>query len=139
MKIFGSIEPQADYIFRPGAYGLLQQDGKVGIVRSPLGYFLIGGGLEFGETDEDCLVREGLEEAGCELAVGRHLETVDEYVVVKGSGEAYHKRISAYQVEILSYGHLQLEEDHEMIWMDKEMALKAMYLKGQAYLIDKYL
>lgn len=139
LKIFGEVEPHVVYTYRPGAYGLLSKDGKVGVVRSPLGFFLIGGGIETGESDEACLIREGFEEAGCELAMGEFLETVDEYVIVKGTQTAYHKRIAAYRVEIVSCGHAQLETDHELIWMEKDSALEAMYLKGQAYLIETYL
>lgn len=139
MLTFGRPEPHVRYIYRPGAYGLLKKDGKVGVVRSPLGFFLIGGGIEAEETHEACLIREGFEEAGCRLKVGAFLETVEEYVIVQSTGEAYHKRISVYQVDIVSCGHPQLETDHQLIWMDKEAALKVMYLRGQAYLIERYL
>ncbi|SCZ77586.1 NUDIX domain-containing protein [Acidaminobacter hydrogenoformans] len=139
MKVFGTIEPHVNYIYRPGAYGLLTREDKVGIVKSPLGLFLIGGGIESGESEEDCLIREGFEEAGCALSVGDYLETVDEFVIVKGSLEAYHKRISAYRVEIMSCGHAQLESDHQLLWMDKAEAVASMYLRGQAYLIETYL
>lgn len=138
MKSFGIVEPHVNYSYRPGAYGILTREGQVGVVKAPLGYFLIGGGIEPGETDEACLIREGLEEAGCMLSVGEFLETVDEYVVVKGTEMAYHKRITAYRTEIVSCGHAQLETDHQLIWMDKAEAIEVMYLKGQAYLIETY-
>lgn len=139
MRIFGVRDPDHKYAFRPGVYGLLIKEDKVGVIYSPLGYFLIGGGIESGETDTECLIREGLEEAGCLLSVGSHLETVDEFVVVPGSEVGQHKRIIAYKAEISECGHASIEADHELLWLDKQTAVEKMYLKGQAYLINKYL
>jgi 8-oxo-dGTP diphosphatase len=139
MKTFGIKEPGFEYVYRPGVYGLFEKEDKAGVIQSPLGYFLIGGGLEEGETDETCLIREGIEEAGCLLVIGDYLETVDEYVVVPGSETGFHKRMAAYRVEIAQYGHLSIETDHELIWMDKREAAQKMYLKGQSYLIEQYL
>jgi ADP-ribose pyrophosphatase YjhB (NUDIX family) len=52
------------------AYGVLQREGQVALVRSsnprhvPPLWWLPGGGIDFGEAPQDTLVREFLEETG---------------------------------------------------------------------------
>src|SRR5688572_18821109 len=50
---------------RPSAYGLLvDDDGRLAVVRTPQGWFLPGGGMEAGEAPPDTVAREVLEECG---------------------------------------------------------------------------
>lgn len=60
-KLFGTKE-NVNYIDREGVYLVPVKDGKVGVVKTPKGYFLIGGGLDSGESHEECIKRECLEE-----------------------------------------------------------------------------
>ncbi len=49
---------------RDGAYLIPMKDDKIGVVKTSKGYFLLGGGLDSGESHEECITRECLEEAG---------------------------------------------------------------------------
>ena len=61
-KVFG-IKQEANYIDREGVYLVPAREGKVGVVKTPKGYFLLGGGLDSGESHEECIKRECLEES----------------------------------------------------------------------------
>lgn len=66
---------------RPSARGILVENGKIllsyekntGVYMSP------GGGLEEGETLEECCIREIREETGIEVKPLKHFVTIDEH------------------------------------------------------------
>ena len=68
-KTFGTKDPQLNYFDRAGAYLIDIKEGKLACVRTPKGYFLLGGGIEAGESHLDCIYRECLEEAGLAVTV----------------------------------------------------------------------
>lgn len=53
-KIFG-IKENVKYVTRKGAYLILIHDNQVGIVQTPKGFFLVGGGLKSGENHNECV------------------------------------------------------------------------------------
>ena len=59
-KIFGN-KLQGKYYTRAGAYLIPISNGKIAVVKTPKGYFFIGGGYENDETDTECITRECLE------------------------------------------------------------------------------
>ena len=50
--------------FRETCFGIVVKDNKILLVKKNDQYSLIGGGMDFGETFEECIKREFLEEAG---------------------------------------------------------------------------
>lgn len=69
-KTFGQRQANSVYQERIGAYGIgFDSRGNIPVVIARLdngqeGHFLLGGGIENGETHSDCIIRECLEEAG---------------------------------------------------------------------------
>ena len=65
-KVFGTKE-NVPYADRPGAYLIPIRNGHVGVVQTPKGYFLLGGGLEGNESHVSCIQREcgGGQLSGC--------------------------------------------------------------------------
>ena len=53
-KIFGTKEDK-EYKDRLGAYIIPVKGNEVGVVETPKGYFLLGGGLDANETDFQCI------------------------------------------------------------------------------------
>ena len=79
-KIFGTKE-QNKYYDRQGAYIIPISGNEIGVVETPKGFFLLGGGLDSGESDLQCIERECLEEAGYEVEIVREVDSAETYMV----------------------------------------------------------
>jgi 8-oxo-dGTP pyrophosphatase MutT (NUDIX family) len=60
-----------DLKFRPSAYGILIENGKILLSRQWGGYDFPGGGMEIGETIDEALEREFWEETGLKIKRGQ--------------------------------------------------------------------
>lgn len=83
-KQFGKKTLGLEYKDRPGAYALiLREDGMLGVVESHLNhdkFMLPGGGIDEGETDEQGLRRELMEEMVREVAKAEFVGEACEYI-----------------------------------------------------------
>src|SRR5206468_2007641 len=65
---FGKVAPGCRYDLRPGAHAVLRHDARrIAVVLTSLGDFLAGGGQALGESSEQVLRRETLEECGLDV------------------------------------------------------------------------
>lgn len=64
-------------LWRVSAYALITRDDQILLIKNKKEkmYDVVGGGVEFGETIEDALYREGLEEAGATVHVTKLIHT----------------------------------------------------------------
>jgi len=65
------------YDFRETCFGICIKDNKMLLVKKNNQYSFIGGGKELGESYEDCLRREFIEEAGYEIIDIKPFITID--------------------------------------------------------------
>ena len=108
-KVFG-IKKNVNYMDREGAYLLPAKDGKVGVVKTSKGYFLLGGGLDSGENHEECIKRECLEEIGYTVSVGNKICSAEMYCEHPSLG--YFHPIQTYYVgELLEQVSLPVEDN----------------------------
>jgi 8-oxo-dGTP diphosphatase len=120
---FGVAEPGAEYYVRPGAYGvLLGRDALLAVVRAPRGFHLPGGGSEPGESPEETLAREALEEAGLRVVDPERIREAWEYV---HAADGRHYRIQGVFLRgrAEASGEPGRERDHRLVWMTAEEAL----------------
>ncbi len=130
-KIFG-VRENANYIDRTGVYLIPVNEGKIGVVRTPKGYFLLGGGLDSGESHEECIKRECLEEVGYTASVGNKVCSAEMYCEHPTIG--YFHPIQTYYVgELLEQVSVPVEDDHEFVWMDYSELMDNMYLEMQSW------
>lgn len=136
-KTFGIRRDDTTYYDRPGAYLLMVKDGKLALVRTHKGYFLIGGGKLPGESLEDCLQRECREEIGCPVKIKRFLGTAEAYMYYEKFGD-FHPIQSYYEGEILPQTQSPVEKDHVFEWIPLSRAAESMYLELQAWVVEEY-
>ena len=72
------------YDFRETCFGICVRDKKMLLVKKKGQFSFIGGGLEKGESHEDCLRREFIEESGYELKEIKPFVTVDCFWLAAG-------------------------------------------------------
>ncbi len=134
-RIFGRKEDNKTYTDRSGAYLIPIQDGKVALVRTPKGLFLLGGGIKDGETDVQAICRECLEEIGCTAVVGKVLCSAEAFLLHPEIG--YFHPMQIYYAGILS-GQIQKsqEMDHVLEWVAIENAKEKLFVPMQNWALD---
>lgn len=116
---FGSKKEGVEYIDRPGVYAIIiNSDGDIAVAEVNGKYFLLGGGLDKGETEENGLQREILEETGKNIKSAVFLGKANQYVDAKDG--YFNKLGSFYKVELGEDSGNEYEADHIFKWMDKE-------------------
>jgi nucleoside triphosphatase len=91
---FGDIVdiPKNKFFFRPSAYGLIADNGKILTLRNKGNgkIWFPGGGVEIGEKMEDALKREIKEETGLDAEIGKLILFKENFFYYQPLDEAYH-------------------------------------------------
>lgn len=141
---FGERVAGRTYGERPAAFGILERDGQVAVVRivKPDGAAWIdlpGGGVDPGETPEQGVVREYGEEAGLKVAVRAPFARADQFFV-NTEGQAWNNRSDFYVLELLGESpELKIEDDHELIWMAPLEAITSLRHDSHAWAVSAWL
>ena len=89
-----------------------------------------GGKIEDGETPEEALKREILEELDTEITVGELIDTIEyDY-------QTFHLSMDCFWCEVVS-GKLVLKEHEAARWLDKENLYSVEWLPADVSLIEK--
>lgn len=100
-------------IFGVRATGLVVQDEKLYLVKSPEGkYYTLGGAIQLGETTEEAVQREMKEEIGIDVEVGPLAFIVENQFTLQE--KSYHQIEFLYLVTPLSEPVTYLEEGNSI-------------------------
>ena len=72
------------YDLRETCFGICLKDNKLLLVKHKNQFSFVGGGIEIGETHEECLKREFIEESGYELVSIKPCVTIDCFWLAAG-------------------------------------------------------
>ena len=82
--IIGEKLENTKYDFRETCFGICVKNGKMLLVKKKGQYSFVGGGIENGETKEECLKRKFIEESGYELLSAEPFVTIDCFWLAAG-------------------------------------------------------
>ena len=141
---FGERLAGRSYGERAAAFGVVERDGRVAVVRieKPDGAAWIdlpGGGVDAGETPEQGVVREYGEEAGLKVAVREPFAKADQFFV-NTEGQAWNNRSDFYVLEILGEDpSLKIEDDHVVQWLEPLEAIAVLRHDSHAWALAAWL
>ena len=134
--VFGEKIDGIEYCNRTGAYGVVEdRHGRAVIVRIPTGYFLIGGGIEPDEDDDDALRREFLEETGYTIAIKESIGASSGYYYSEGFAQYMHGSGHFYRVELLEKAAEPIEKDHTMVYLEKRECMSLLKYDYQRWAV----
>ncbi len=135
-NVFGTKE-DVEYYDREGAYLIPFNGRKIGVVLTPKGYFFLGGGLENGESHQECIERECLEEAGCRPHIEARICSAETYT--KHPTLGYFHPIQTYYVGTLLDKEFEpIESDHTLCWIEYEQLKGKMFSKMQNWALEQF-
>lgn len=133
-KIFG-IKEDAEYLDRKGVYLIPIKNDSVGVIQTSKGFFLLGGGLDTGETDVSCIKRECMEEAGYTVSIKYKIGSAEMYCKIPKIG--YFHPIQTYYVgELLEKVQTPIEDDHTLVWFKFSDLRGKMSLEMQNWALE---
>ncbi|MBM3257337.1 MAG: NUDIX domain-containing protein [Candidatus Liptonbacteria bacterium] len=133
---FGTKQEGIPYVDRPSAYALIMRaDGRIPVIEDEGKYFLLGGGLEAGESEEEALRREIFEEAGREMLSFSFLGKANQYV---DAPEGHFNKLGVfYRVEMRD--EKKMEHDPSFQWITIEEFRAHAAHEAQVWAIENLL
>ena len=136
MLEFGIKERGLEYIVRPGVYGVLIDNGRIGVIFSKFyeKYFLVGGGCHPAENEFETLKREGFEEIGFEIEIGNEIGEATEYLFARTENKHFAKICKFYRIFLRD--KINLKSETYPVWIGNNQ-ISEMYHKSHQWIIEQ--
>jgi len=139
VPVFGARAEAERYTVRPSAYGVVEGgDGQLAVVRTSHGVFLPGGGIEEGETPEQTVVREALEECGLAVRAGDWKIHAVQFIYSESERTHFEKLSTFVDATVEAVASLATEADHELEWMAPEAAFQLLSPESHRWAVDRW-
>ena len=113
--IFGSVIADVLYRERRAAYLVaVNESGAIAAVQGRAGYFLPGGGSLPGETDEQTILREVVEELGCGVTLTGRIGTARQYFYALSDDCHYKMSAVFWSGELVGE---PVAGEYELLWL----------------------
>ena len=130
---------KSKYDFRETCFGIVSMNKQILLVKKNNQYSLIGGGIEKGETFEQCLKREFLEETGLIITDIKPLVCVDCFWLAAGK-YPMESKANIFEVDVdLKNKTSPLEEGNEIEWVEISSAVDLLPLPYHKEALNFYL
>lgn len=135
-RIFG-IKHDVKYIDREGAYLIPIHNNRIGVVKTPKGLFLIGGGLEKNDQNHmDCIKRECLEETGYTVSIKDKICSAETFCNHPILG--YFHPIQTYYIgDLIIKVVTPTDDDHQFLWLDYDFIKGKMCTEMQNWALEQ--
>jgi 8-oxo-dGTP diphosphatase len=135
---FGRKLPGRDYPPRPGAYALVfNAEGLILAVEEGGYWWLPGGGVEAGETHEQGLIREMLEETGYAVEILNEVGRANEFTQDPINKQYRDKHCVFFAIRLVGGSKgAQIEENHPH-WLSVADALTKLYDETHRWAVRK--
>jgi 8-oxo-dGTP diphosphatase len=100
--------------------------GRWAMARDPNGFYLLGGGIEAGESPAETIVRESLEECGLVVRLGNGVMHAVQFVDADAEQTHFEKRSVFIAGSCDSVATLPTEPGYELHWLDVDTALQVL-------------
>lgn len=138
MREFGTRKEGITYPERLCAYAIvIDHEQRAGLIALPQGVYLPGGGVEEGESLQEGLQREILEETGYSCTVGEKITVAAQFINDSSRGIPYKKIGHYFLVTLEDKIQEAIETDHQLIWRDADSAQLLLKREAQRWAMQQ--
>lgn len=139
VPVFGMRPADEVCVIRPSAYVLIEDEqGRLAVVRTVQGTYLPGGGIEAGETPEEAIRREALEECGLIVRPGAWVLRAVQFAYSYSERTYFEKRSTFVDGAIEGADASLLEADHEVLWVPAGTAAPMLAHQSHGWAIERW-
>lgn len=138
---FGEKSEKLVYKKRLGAYIIISRNNnsEIVLIQAPNGaYFLPGGEIEKGETKEEAIDREMIEELGIEVVIGSYLGQADEYFHSRHRSTDYYNPGYFFVADAWKQICEPLEKTNGIEWVSVEEGISLLKRGSHKWAVKKW-
>lgn len=128
IPVFGDKVENVKFKSRYGVHAIVEKNGNFCLVQAPNGaFFLPGGEIEPGESQEEALKRELIEEIGADdVIVGDFIGQANEYFYSSHRDQHYYNPAYFYSLNSFNINKAPLEDFNKVLWFTYDEAVKLL-------------